>query len=549
MRAWQIIELFLRFLIDFTQLAIKRRIWGSSVQYQNERNAMFSRQAQLYNERAMAMGGLLVKLGQFLSTRVDLLPREYTEELTKLQDAVPAQPFSEIKPIIESELGASLEELFAELNPEPLAAASLGQVYRAVLKTGETVAVKVRRPNIEQLIDQDLTTMRNVVRTLIMFTDVERHIDLMAVYEEFSTTLRRELSYKTEAASSTRIAASLAKLEGIYVPAIYENYSTDRILTMEYVKGCKITDYETLTQWGIDRAMLSHRLFDAYMSQVLEDGFFHADPHPGNVLVRQDGHIILIDFGMVGEISLKTQQEMRKMIVAGANRDALGVVQSLVALKFLRPNADLDLLRRGVNWFVDRFYDLSLEDIIAQDLMAVAEDIESLVRDQPFQIPAQFTFLGRAAGTLFGICSGLDPKLNPVKVIEPYARNFIREQKGDLTDIIIKKVYKTADVFLKLPELAEKTLRKIEQGDIRLRVDDTSRPIGLYINHLLVSRLIYALFTLGLAGAGICAYVSGLVQLGYLLGSSAFVTVVMIVVNSRRTESVLERANNKKPFS
>lgn len=314
-RRKRIIRLF-RFLIsDILREQFLGKILGKKW-LEKGSEARNHRRAQRFVETALELGGVLIKLGQYLSARFDLLPDIWIQELSRLQDAVPAVDFSDLRPIIEQDLGGKLEDLFLEFNQSPLASASLGQVHEARLPDGSRVAVKVRRPGIELIIEADLEALNRVIDFLKRRTDLGKLADLKGIAREFETTLRRELDYTKEAKNAERFKANLQKLKYVYVPQIYWKFSSNRVVTTEFIDGIKITNYHAIDEAGLDRHKIARILSNCYLNQLFIDGFFHADPHPGNLFVRPGPYgvqVVFIDFGMVGDISDSMRLTMPKI--------------------------------------------------------------------------------------------------------------------------------------------------------------------------------------------------------------------------------------------
>src|SRR5438270_2267404 len=281
----------------------------------------------VFRQTALELGVLMIKLGQFLSSRADLLPEKARAVLASLQDEVPAEPFSHVVSVIETELGQPVEHIFSTLERKATAAASLGQVHKGVLaSTGEEVAVKVQRPNIDQLVRMDLSSLKFVIRVIMRFFDTGTFIDLKGVYREFERTVYEEIDYVTEAANCKRFQEMFKHDPSIYIPRVYEAYTTRRLLVLEWVNGIKINDYAGLEAQGIDRLEVANRTVQAYFHQFFEEGFFHADPHPGNIFVKHgmpgtDPIIEFVDFGMVGTITSSMKQAMREVFLSLVTRD------------------------------------------------------------------------------------------------------------------------------------------------------------------------------------------------------------------------------------
>ncbi|MGE5397007.1 MAG: ABC1 kinase family protein, partial [Chitinophagales bacterium] len=412
------------------------------------------------------MGGLLIKLGQFFSSRVDILPKKAIAELALLQDEVNPVPFLDIKQVIEDQFGRPLDQVFVDFKESPIASASLGQVHHGTLPNGEKVAIKIQKPGIDKLVKIDLTAIRRAVSMLRMLTKIEDLVDLEAIYQEFAETIWLELDYLQEGRNSETVAENQPNL---IIPKVHWDYTTVKVLTMEYVEGIKINDYEEMDRIGINRSMVAKNLVDTYFHQVLVDGFFHADPHPGNLFVKPDGRIVMVDFGMMGSISPGLKKVLIKMVVAMVKRDNQEVVHYLKEVGFLRPEADNDTIGRVVGIALEEFLGQGLEFSEA-DFSGLLKNFEVILYEQPFQVPANFTFLGRALGTLYGICIGLDPDISFLDVAKPYLGDLTREQTSSWSKGLLEKILAWGNAFLEGPPLAEQALRRIDRGDFTVRV-------------------------------------------------------------------------------
>src|SRR5712692_4684259 len=300
-----------------------------------------------FRQTAIKLGVLMIKLGQFLSSRADLLPEQALAVLASLQDEVPAEPFSHVVSVIEAELGNPVEHTFRVLEPTATAAASLGQVHKAVLaSTGEEVAVKVQRTNIEQLVRMDLNSLKFVIRVITRFVNTGNLIDLMSFYREFERTVYEEIDYITEAANCKRFQEMFQDDPTIYIPAVYDDYTTRRVLVLEWIDGIKINDYAALEAAGIDRLEVANRTVQAYFKQFFEEGFFHADPHPGNIFVKpgsaETGPVIaFVDFGMVGTLSKGMKKSLKDLFLSFLTRDSHALVKAMERLGFVGEGANL----------------------------------------------------------------------------------------------------------------------------------------------------------------------------------------------------------------
>lgn len=431
-RRKRIIRLF-RFLIsDILREQFLGKILGKKW-LEKGSEARNHRRAQRFVETALELGGVLIKLGQYLSARFDLLPDIWIQELSRLQDAVPAVDFSDLRPIIEQDLGGKLEDLFLEFNQSPLASASLGQVHEARLPDGSRVAVKVRRPGIELIIEADLEALNRVIDFLKRRTDLGKLADLKGIAREFETTLRRELDYTKEAKNAERFKANLQKLKYVYVPQIYWKFSSNRVVTTEFIDGIKITNYHAIDEAGLDRHKIARILSNCYLNQLFIDGFFHADPHPGNLFVRPGPYgvqVVFIDFGMVGDISDSMRFQLKRLIFGIVNRDIEGTLQAFKALGFVRREEDDDKVRVAITFFIERFIGYDLGQIKAMDRGKIFEEVSYLIYSNPLYVPSDFSFLSRAMETLIGLCTSLSPKLNVLTEAKPFMARLAAEELG-----------------------------------------------------------------------------------------------------------------------
>jgi predicted unusual protein kinase regulating ubiquinone biosynthesis (AarF/ABC1/UbiB family) len=426
-----------------------------------------------FRQTALQLGVLMIKLGQFLSTRADLLPEQALAVLTSLQDEVPAEPFSHVESVIEVELGKPIEQIFSYIEPEATAAASLGQVHKAVLaSTDEEVAVKVQRPGIDQLVRMDLRSLKFVIRVITRFVDTSNFIDLKGVYREFERTAYEEIDFFSEAANCRRFKEMFKDDPIIYIPAVYEDYTTRRVLVLEWINGIKINDYAALEAAGIDRLEVANRTVQAYFHQFFDEGFFHADPHPGNIFVKRgppgSGPIIeFVDFGMVGSLSSSTRGLLKELFLSFLTRDTEAMVQGLSQLGFIGKGANTAALERGLALMLEQYYGMTLGEVRELDFPAVADEIGKLLYGQPFQIPAQFTFTGRAMSALVGVSTGLAPDFNFIDVAAPYARRFMglnTEDIGMTIQQLLTQLLVTVNTFLKMPDTIEGILTKLKTG-------------------------------------------------------------------------------------
>ena len=432
-----------------------------------------------FRETAIKLGVLMIKLGQFLSSRADLLPEQALAVLSSLQDEVPAEPFSHVVSVIEGELGKPIDQTFSYVESKATAAASLGQVHKAVLaSTGEEVAVKVQRPNIDQLVRMDLNSLKFVIRVITRFVKTGNFIDLKGIYREFERTVYEEIDFVTEAANCKRFKEMFKDDDTIYIPEVYDEYTTRRLLVLEWIDGIKINDYTALEAAGIDRLEVANRTVQAYFHQFFDEGFFHADPHPGNIFVKQglpgNGPIIeFVDFGMVGSITSSMKKSMRALFLAFLTRDSESIVEELSNLGFIGKGANKSALERGLSLLLEQFYGLTLGEARDMDFPEIADEIAKLLYGQPFQIPSQFAFTGRAISTLIGVSTGLAPDFNVIDVAVPYARTFLglnTDEIGKTIQQLLAQLLETVNTLLKMPRTIERILTKLEAGQFVINI-------------------------------------------------------------------------------
>lgn len=417
------------------------------------------------------LGPTFIKIGQLFSTRADIFPSEYVEELSKLQDKVPAFAYEQVEKIIQQELGKKIPQLFQSFEPVPLAAASLGQVHKAVLYSGESVVVKVQRPGLKKLFEIDLRILKGIARYFQNHPKWGRGRDWIGIYEECCRILWEEIDYLSEGRNADTFRRNFRTYEWVKVPRVYWRYASPRVLTLEYLPGIKISQYEALEAAGLNRKILARQGAQAYLHQLLNNGFFHADPHPGNIAVSPNGALIFYDFGMMGRIKSNIREGLMETLFGVASKDGDRVVKSLIDLGALAPAEDMGPVRRSVQYMLDHFMDQPFEN---QSVAAISDDLYEIAYGQPFRFPATFTFVMRAFSTLEGVGKGLDPEFNFMEVAKPYAMQLMTNMNGSQTNTLLDEIGRQAaqvsSTALGLPRQLEDTLEKLERGDVRVRV-------------------------------------------------------------------------------
>jgi predicted unusual protein kinase regulating ubiquinone biosynthesis (AarF/ABC1/UbiB family) len=484
------------------------------------------RLARRFRGLAVQMGGVLIKLGQFLSARVDVLPAAITDELAGLQDEVPPAPLPYILATLVTELGAAPVEVFAAFVPEPVAAASLGQVYYGELHDGRRVAIKVQRPRIEEIVGVDLRAVHWAVRVIKNYRPIKRRADLEALFAEFERVLRQELDYVQEAHNAATIRANLATMPGVYIPLAYPDLTTRRVLVMERIDGIKISDTAALDRAGVDRSELAHRFYRAYLKQWFIDGTFHADPHPGNLFVRVDGPppppadgkqpgapctLIFVDFGMVGRLSPHVREALRDGAIAIATNDAERFVEALDRVGMILPGADRRTIVHAAQVLFRHTYDRSLREMSNLDVEAILGEVEHLVRDLPFQIPQDLIYIGRAAGMVNGLATTLDPDINLFDTLRPFAQELMaREQReGDWGERLRKEFSVLSEIVTTLPRQMDRYYKAANRGELQMRVDLSRIERGLRRVERAVVRLAGGIIATGLFVGGVLLRING----------------------------------------
>ncbi|KDO50946.1 hypothetical protein CISIN_1g0053091mg [Citrus sinensis] len=438
-----VLSLQIRILFDNAKWAY---LGGFSEDKQKNRRR---KTASWLRESVLQLGPTFIKLGQLSSTRSDLFPREFVDELAKLQDRVPAFSPEKARHFIKNELGAPIEQLFKTFEDRPIAAASLGQVHRAILHNGEKVVVKVQRPGLKRLFDIDLRNLKLIAEYFQRsetFGGPTR--DWIGIYDECATILYQEIDYINEGKNADRFRRDFRNIKWVRVPLVFWDYTATKVLTLEYVPGVKINELKALDLQGYNRSQIASRAIEAYLIQILKTGFFHADPHPGNLAVDLDEALIYYDFGMMGEIKSFTRERLLDLFYAVYEKDAKKVIQRLIDLEALQPTGDM-----------------------SSDLFAIAQD-------QPFRFPSTFTFVIRAFSTLEGIGNILDPDFSFVKVAAPYAQELLdlkqQQQSGtQLVEQIRKQADDARSSTMSMPsrvQRIEEFVKQLEAGDLKLRV-------------------------------------------------------------------------------
>ena len=442
------------------------------------RAARQRRRARWLTAELLELGSAFIKLGQLLSARPDVLPASWVDELARLQDSVPAFSFSTAQALLEQELGERCAEII-DLEEVPLGAASLAQVHRASLRSGRQVVFKIQRPGLERLFRLDLEVMQQVAAVLQRHPRWGEGRDWVSIAQECRRVLLRELDFRLEAEHAARFRQQFLDDPGIRIPAVVWELTTRRVLCLDYVPGIKINDREALIEAGIDPAAVAEKGAASYLQQLVRFGFFHADPHPGNLAVARDGALIYYDFGMVGSLSQRLRSRLGRMVTAAAARDAGALVNELQAAGVIAAGVDPGPVRRLVRVMLT---EALTPPFSANVLEKLSGDLYELVYGQPFRLPTELIFVMRALSTFEGVGRSLDPSFSLVAIARPYLLPLMSASgngPNDLINQLSRQAVEVGSRALGLPQRLDESLVRIEQGDlqIQIRAGETDRQL------------------------------------------------------------------------
>ncbi len=546
-----------RIMLFFTGVAINFIFWevllprlGLRALTRQTRSNRYRRVAAQFRTLAIRMGGVMIKVGQFLSSRLDVLPPEITEELAGLQDEVPPEKFEDIRKLAETDLGAALHDKYETFDETPLAAASLGQVHRARLCVADAggdycdVVVKIQRPFIDQLIEVDLSAIRKVGGWLQRYPPVAKRVDVPSLVEEFSTSIREEVDYLAEGRNAEIFGKNFKDVPRVHVPRVVWTHTTRRVLTLEDVFAIKITDYEAISTAVIDRAEVARQLLDTYLKQIFEDGFFHADPHPGNLFVTpgmgqtEDGkpawRLTFVDFGMVGHVPDSLRAGLREALIATGLQDAARLIRSFQTLHVLLPNTDLKQLEQMSASMFDMFWGKSMDELrqlSPEEMFRFADRFRDLLFNMPFQLPQNLLLLGRTVAILSGMCTGLDQNFNLWDQLAPYATKLVSQEVGSNWRVWLDEAGNILKELVAIPSKMGRVLSQIERGDLTVQVPTVSRQIThleIAVNRLTAS-LVFATFLIG----SVILYNAGKNLFAGILLGGAFLTLIWMLFFNR----------------
>ncbi|WP_331714171.1 AarF/ABC1/UbiB kinase family protein [Halobacterium sp. CBA1126] len=458
---WQFLPLVWGYLRD------RRRFVVFGGQRRVTREMRVARARRLLDS-LLTLGPTFIKLGQLLSTRPDVLPPEYVDVLADLQDRVPPADYEDAKVVLEDELGP-VEERFDDFDEDAISGASLGQVYTAKVD-GDEVAVKVRRPDIEELVEADLHVIRWTLPVVARFVGESRAFSLRNLADEFAKTIREEMDYGREAEMLTEIRGNFADDPDVVIPAVYDTHSGSRVLTMEYVPGTKISNVEELDRRGVDRSEVAETVERAYLQMIIEDGVFHADPHPGNLAVRDDGSVVFYDFGMSGRVDAFVQEKIVDFYVAVANQDIDAILDALIEMGTLSPEADRATMADVMELAIQ---DARGEDIETYRVQQIVGKVEDTIYEFPLRLPSNLALVLRVATVVEGVCVTLDPDFDFISVATEYLteQGYREESVRQFAEETADQFQRSAQSAVRVPPKLESALDRVEREDLHVRAD------------------------------------------------------------------------------
>lgn len=521
-RYFVIVSLTVKIIVKIYFFLFIHSVWDEQT---NEKwNKMLAKLAKDYRIKAERLGGVLIKVGQFLSTRKDFLPDVFIEELSELVDHVPPMAFEHAEGILKEDWDGNIYSRVKHIKKQPVASASIGEVYYGILQDGKEVAIKVRRYRIEEVFHKDFVALRMVFWILKVFTTFGKKADLKALYHELVTVMERELDYTKELGFGNYFTERYAHFDNIHIPHFYDELSTKRILVMEWIHGEKITNAAYYDEHRLNREQISKSLFDFYIDQFLNPGKFHADPHAGNILLRRDGSIAIIDFGMIGEIK-KQDTEHFKLLVQGFIIDNYEIViDALDKMNFLLPNADKKKIKEVIRDSVELYSDGSLKNLNSQTINQLFDEVGEVVKDQPIQLPADYTYLLRAISIVVGILYSINPDIDIVKWGKDKIRNWFGTRS--IVESVTKQYVKNVtEPLLSYPRAL---LNFLESGE-RDRAWDKEK-LQLKMRHqfgLLLEVFSFIMLIVGI-GLGVYSYLIDELFIRYLGFTIAVIFLILL---------------------
>jgi Predicted unusual protein kinase len=491
------------------------------------------------------LGPTFIKMGQIASTRPDVVPTGIIAELEKLQDNVPSFPFNEVREIIQEELGIQIEKIFINFEEIPLAAASIGQVHRAVLISGETVAVKVQRPHVSTIIETDLEILMDIAGLAEQRLDWAERYQIAEIIDEFAKSLRAELDYTIEAKNAEKMTRQFSNNAKIRIPKIYEDYSAKKVLTMEYIQGTKLSRTERLIELEYDTSEIAKQIVEAILQQILIDGFFHGDPHPGNILVLTDQVITFLDFGMVGRLTPQMKYHFASLVIGMVRKNTDEIIRVILNMGIAPSDINISRLHSDVDALKDKYLDIALSQV---SLGQAVNELFTVAFNHRIRIPSDLTLLGKSLLTLEGSVEKLAPELSVMDIARPFGYKLLKERYriSSITKTAFEKLNEYVDILLDLPKLIKEISHDLKDGNMRVEVrvpeislilkklDRISNQLSFSIVMLSFSILMMGIIIASALGERLFIWHFSVVDLGFMLASLMFVWLLVSILRSGR---------------
>lgn len=472
--------------------------------YESRIVALHIQNAERVKTAILELEGLFIKVGQLLSVMSNFLPEEFQKPLEALQDRLPARPFGEVRKRIEEELGKSPEAVFQQIEEIPMATASIGQAHRAVLPDGTEVVVKVQHYGIETIASVDLRILHRLTKIYAWLVDIK---GMEYLYSQIRQMIEEEMDFTNEARTMERIRQNLAEEPEVQIPQLFAEYSTRRVMVTRFCTGAKISDLEQLDAWGVDRRALAARLLRVWCRMVFKDGFYHADPHPGNILVSPNGNITLLDFGATANLSPQLRKGITQLIESAVKNDTEGMIEACRTMGFLAEGQDAERMAKKMIGALRNFLqnEIQFEGLDFRNIKVnpFNNSLTDLITEIGFrgiagtvQMPKDYVLLNRTITLLLGICNTLAPAYNPLETVRPYAQKYLMQDKGGPLNYVRELLQSTLTSVLALPDEVQKTLKKVRAGEVEIRTPDLEEA-GKQITRG-IKKLILALLAIGL---------------------------------------------------
>jgi ubiquinone biosynthesis protein len=492
------------------------------------------------------LGPTFVKLGQFASTRPDVLPKDIIIELEKLQSNVGPFPSSEAKKILEEELEAPVEKMFSEFQEKPVAAASIGQVHYAVLQTGEPVAVKIQRPNIEENVKTDLEILRDIAGIAEKRLEMAARYNIVEIIEEFARSLKTELNYLNEGRNSEKIKEQFSNNSHIHVPEVYWDYTTAHVLTAEFITGTKLDDVQKLEMKGHDPGLVAEHVVKAMFHQIFIEGFFHGDPHPGNIMVLPGDRTVFIDFGSVGQLTSEMKDSLSMFVIALRRQHTEGLIKAIDRMGMIPEDVNINELNRDVENLRDKYYDIPLSHISLGDAI---NELFTVAYKHQIRIPADLTLLGKALLTMEGMVERMDPDLSIIKMAEPFGKQLLKEryQPKRIAENLLNELFEYRELLKDFPKNIQDVKSVIKKGKVRVEIsvpklEESLKKMDRISNRLAFSivLLAFSIIMTGLIiGSAIIRQTSPIwnipvIELGFIVAAGMFIWILYAIFRSGR---------------